>query len=366
MTKVLMISTDAKILEEGTPVRARMAEYGALFEELHVVVFNVGDTKGEKGKGRVEIAANAFAYPTDSASKLLYVRDAVKAGSSIIASGSFSPSSSVITCQDPFETGLVGAKLSGKFGLPLHVQIHTDFHSPYFKDSLLNKVRIMLSGKSLAKAKAVRTVSERIRASLDASVREKASVLPIYADIESIRGAQPAAASDLRKKYPQFDKVVLMASRLTKEKDFGTALAAFKEVRREFPRAGLVIVGDGPAAPSIKGEGVAVEPWADRAAIASYMKTCDAFLSSSLYEGYGLSMLEAHSAGATLVATDAGIAPLLADDRALIGPKSPKTMAVALKSALEGQIHNKEYKYPYSDKKAYLEAYRADIERALL
>lgn len=370
MTKVLMISTDAKILDEGSPVRARMAEYGALFEELHIIVFaknafQVSASNFQK-EGRVEISQNTFAYPTDSVSKLTYVLDAVKIGISIIEDRTLKMENSVITTQDPFETGMVGEKLASKFGLPLHVQVHTDFHSPYFKNSLLNLVRMRLAKKSLAKARAVRAVSERIRSSLDGDVRERTSILPIFADLAAIKNSNITVSADLRLKYPQFKKIILMASRLTKEKDFATALAAFAETLKEFPRAGLVVVGAGPEAGSVKGKNVVLESWADHDTLISYMKTCDVFLSSSLYEGYGLSMLEAHAAGATLVATDAGIAPLLVHEKALIAQKSPKNMAVGLKMALGGLICNKEYKYPYLDKKAYLEAYKADIEKALL
>jgi glycosyltransferase involved in cell wall biosynthesis len=362
MTKVLMISTDAKILEEGSPVRARMIEYGALFEELHIIVFTM---VGEK----IKLSNNTHVYPTNSLTKLLYVSDATKIGTKIIAEGKLSRIDSVITAQDPFETGMVGEKLASKFSIPLHIQIHTDFHSPYFKQSVLNKVRMVLAKKSLAKATAVRVVSGRIKASLSPEIQAKTSVLPIFTDLTAIRTTQAVPSTDLHQKYSQFEKIILMASRLTREKDFGTALTAFTLVRKEFPRAGLVIVGDGPEGSglmSLGERGVVFEKWADHDTVLAYMKTCDVFLSASLYEGYGLSMLEAHTAGATLVATDAGIAPLLADEKALIPIKSPKNMAVALRMALGGTIRNKEYKYPYLDKKAYLEAYRADIERALV
>ncbi|HEU0080913.1 MAG TPA: glycosyltransferase [Candidatus Paceibacterota bacterium] len=384
MTRVLMISTDAKILEEGSAVRVRMAEYGQLFEELHIVVFcrknfrfsHIDSQEGGEGAGRIQISRNIFAYPTLSASKLLYVRDALKIGSSLFDNRKSNIDNFVISTQDPFETGLVGARLSEKFGVPLHVQIHTDFHSPYFKGSLLNKVRIALARRSLSRARAVRAVSERIRSSLPESWQLKASVLPIFADLQAIRGAPaPAEARlDLRKKYPQFDKVVLMASRLTKEKDFGTAIAAFSEALKGFPRAGLVIVGEGPQKEEIGArsrelgieKSVAVEPWADRQTLVSYMKSCDAFLSASLYEGYGLSMLEAHTSGAPLIATDAGIAPLLASKEGLVPPQSSKTMAISLKKALGGELRNRKYEYPYSSRQAYMEAYKRDVERALL
>ena len=37
----------------------------------------------------------------------------------------------LVTVQDPFECGLVGMKIKKKLGMPLHVQIHTDFLNPF-------------------------------------------------------------------------------------------------------------------------------------------------------------------------------------------------------------------------------------------
>lgn len=348
-----MISTDAKIIEEASPVRARMIEYGMLFDELHIVVFTLGKI------ANMQISKSVFVYPTNSITKLLYVTDAVKIGLGIKAD--------IITTQDPFETGLVGKKLSEKLDIPLHIQIHTDFYSPYFKNSLLNKIRIAVSKKTLPKALAIRVVSERVRQSLPPDLKVKTSVLPIFADLKAIE-CTPINA-DLRKRYPHFKKIVLMASRLTKEKDIQTGIRAFSSVLREYPDAGLVIVGSGSEEKKIKAlqsiiPAIIHLPWVDYNTLISYMKTCDVFLSTSLYEGYGLSMLEAHAAGATLVATDAGIASLLISE--VTKPGNVRVIARLLSKALSGKIVNKAYAYPYSSKQAYLEAYKRDIERALL
>ncbi len=358
-----MISTDAKMLEEGSPVRARMAQYGALFAELHIIVFT---TKGNGGHARATISKNTFVYPTNSVSKLLYVPDAVKIGASIIANQKLSPTDSVITTQDPFETGLAGGKLSEKFKIPLHIQIHTDFHSPYFKNSLLNKVRIAISKRTLPRAAAVRAVSERIKSSLSPDLRAKTSVLPIFADLEVVR--RTPITEDLRRKYPQFKKIVLMASRLTKEKDIETGVRAFFAVLKDYPDTGLFVVGSGPEEKKIKtaqsGNPAIIHlPWVPHHTLVSYMKTCDVFLSASLYEGYGLSMMEAHACETTLVVTDAGIAPMLTLETARPGDR--ETLARLLAKTLSGGFANRHYVYPYLSKQAYMEAYKDDIERAL-
>jgi len=359
-----MISTDAKIFEEGSQVRTRVCEYGALFSELHIIVFT---TRKNDESPRAEISKNIFAYPTNSISKLLYVTDAIKIGVSIITNSKFSPTEFVITTQDPFETGIVGEKLSEKFGIPLQIQIHTDFYSPYFKNSLLNKIRIVISNKTLPNARAIRVVSERIKNSLSQNLQAKTTILPIFADLSAIKNL--SINTDLKNKYPQFKKIVLMASRLTREKDIQTAIRAFFAILGNYPDTGLIIVGSGPEEKNIQKEILASDsiihlPWADYDTLISYMKTCDVFLSTSLYEGYGLSMLEAHTAGATLVATNAGIASLLVSDTAK--PGDANDVARLLSKALSGQVLNKPYIYPYPSKRAYLEAYKRDVERESL
>lgn len=369
MIKVLMISTDRKIFEKGSPVFERMIEYEKLFKELHIVVFATQDLKLPS---IMKISENTFAYATNSISKLLYVKDAEKIGCDIIHDAKLLEGNSVITTQDPFETGHVGRGLSKRSKIPLHVQIHTDFYSPYFKKSLLNKVRIALSKRVLPQAKVIRTVSDRIRSSLPKDMQSKASVLPIFLDVTSIR--ETKIVSSLKKKYPHFSQITLVASRLTKEKDIMAALYAFSMARVSKPNIGLVIVGEGGEEQALRqevkklnlGNSVVFEPWVNLETLVSYMKTCDVFISASLYEGYGLSMLEAHMSGALIVATNAGIAPLLVAPELLVSPGDGNGLGKALIKALNGGLVNKDYVYPYQSKEAYFEAYKRDIERALV
>jgi glycosyltransferase involved in cell wall biosynthesis len=53
---------------------------------------------------------------------------------------------------------------------------------------------------------------------------------------------------------------------------------------------------------------VVFESWASQSTLFSYYKTCDAFLVTSLFEGYGMVLVEASAAGAKIVSTDVGVA----------------------------------------------------------
>jgi len=158
---VLMISTDRKIFEETSAVRARMAEYASLFEKLEIVVF----AQKSEGFSIVQIAPNCRIYSTNSLTPLFYIWDALKQGRKILK-GEI-PAGWVITCQDPFETGLVGWWLTREFCIKLNLQVHTDVFNPFFiTESIKNRIRAWLAKKLLPKADSIRVVSERIKKSI--------------------------------------------------------------------------------------------------------------------------------------------------------------------------------------------------------
>jgi glycosyltransferase involved in cell wall biosynthesis len=159
-------------------------------------------------------------------------------------------------------------------------------------------------------------------------------VKPIVVDTEKVRQAPILPSADLHVKYPQFQKIVLMASRLEKEKNVILAVRAWAEVLKKLSqlnsnaglnaglKIGLIIVGSGSQENMLKAEAsrrglsgssecgpsVIFEPWASQATLFSYYKSCDQFLVTSLFEGYGMALVEAQAAGAKIISTDVGVA----------------------------------------------------------
>ncbi len=298
--KVLMISTDKNIFETGSAVRERMIDYSKKYESLTILVL---------GLKKKEIKSDQLHLFGLSRFSALFWKP----------SGKFD----LVTSQDPFETGLIAWRLARRLGAKLELQIHTDLGSAYFVrhsaapivGQVLNRVRVLLARFLLPKADHIRVVSQRIKTFLIENwkiTETKIEVRPIVVDIEKIKNA--SITVDLHQKYPQFDKIILMASRLTKEKNIGLAIEAMCEVVKQKPKTGLIIVGSGPELEKLKAKSynleasIIFEPWVNQETLASYYKTCDLFLLTSWYEGYGMTLVEAQASGCKIVSTDVGVA----------------------------------------------------------
>lgn len=332
--KLISIGTDRKLFEEGSTVRGRLVEYGAQIDEIHVIVFSLKKHK----LSNIKISPDIFIYPTNSISRLLYISDAIKIGRQIIENWQETPTlqsgsrpkasalkienlnNTVITTQDPFECGYVGLQLSKQFDIPLHIQVHTDFLSKYFKVTPLDKIRVRIAKYVLPKADRVRVVSSRIAHSIEEAkikLKNLPTILPIRIDIEAILNAPEI---DLKSVYPNFKFTILMASRLTKEKNIGEAFHVFQRILRRYKFAGLLIAGSGPEKDKLQklahklGVAKNIVFLGDRTDVASLMKSVNIFLSTSKYEGYGMSVIEAGLCHLPVVSTNVGVADGLLKD----------------------------------------------------
>ena len=315
--RILMISTDRNIFREGSEVRERMKEYAAFTKELHIIVFSVGGNKFEK----TQISPNCFAYPTNSLNRWFYVQDAINLGKRFDREAK-NARINLVTAQDPFESGFAGFKISKKLLCPIQFQIHTDFLNPSFvSGNLLNRIRVHIAKKLLHEKCDVRVVSENIRSSILRQLKFKwntpprITVLPVFIDAEKFKNAPVTV--DLHKEYPFLNCIVLVVSRLEKEKNTLLAIRLVKEVIRSTPGSpnlGLVIVGDGSEREMLEkysrdnglDKNVFFLGWKED--IATYYKTADLLLVTSDYEGYQRMCVESVASGCPVLTFDVGAA----------------------------------------------------------
>ena len=301
--RVLAISTDdQKIFEKDSAVAGRMVEYGKIFNELHIVIFS---NRIHNLESRVRLSENVWAYPTHSKNKFLYIFDAFRIGRKIIQDSGFQLQDSVISTQDPFETGIIGLIIKFIYRLPLQIQIHTDFANKYFiLHSPLNLIRFSISFLTVSFADSLRVVSDRIKNSVQ-KLNPNVLVLPIRTQLKEEK---------IEKKKDSEKIIFLTVTRLEKEKDLVTAIKAFKQVLDKNIDAQFTIVGDGSQKKNLESrvKNLGLEDivkfvgWQND--LGKYYAEADIYVSSSLYEGYGMAMVEAGLSGLPLVLSDAGVA----------------------------------------------------------
>lgn len=311
--KIISIGTDRKLFQEGSPVLLRSALYAKKMEEMHIIVFSLESHGLSKTK-----VGNLYLYPTNSKSKISYIFDAIKIGRDIINELKLkfrNLEDVILSTQDPFETGLVGVRLKKIYKIPLQIQVHTDFISPYFKKGLLNFIRVSITNFTIKKADRLRVVSGPIKDSLIKNFKyseDKIDILPIFVDVKKIKESE--VILDLKKEYPQFKNIVFMASRLENEKRIDVAIKSFSSVLEKYPKTGLVIAGSGSQLDYLKKlvekyklrHKVIFIGWAED--VVSCLKSSDIFLLTSEYEGYGMALLEAGASGVPIVSTNVGLA----------------------------------------------------------
>lgn len=293
--RILSIGTDRKLLEEGSVVRLRQGAYAEELGALDCVIFS-GPEAQEIVEGPLRI------MPTRSPSRAWYGWDALRIARSL-------PRPDVLTAQDPFETGLAGWLIARVLGVPFHVQLHTDPWAPGFaRHSFRNRVRRFIAPFILRRAVGVRVVSEGIAEKAEAhGVRAPITVLPIFTDM--------ARLEDLpRTKHPRWKIALLFVGRLEKEKGVDRALDALAHARASGHDVGLTIVGSGSEEHDLRNQAQILElagavsfvGWQDD--ITPYLSEADLVLVPSRYEGYGLVIVEALTAGVPVLASDVGIA----------------------------------------------------------
>ncbi len=348
--RILSIGTDRNILKEGSAVSVRASAYAEYLGDLDVIVFS------KKGFSPLRFAENGTAYPTNSRYKFLY-----PLGALMIARRLSKPD--VVTVQDPFETGLVGLFVARWLKVPLHVQAHTDFLAPTFRRaSFLNRVRARIAGFVLMRAERIRVVSERIKDELVTTygITKPVSVLPIYVDTARY-------ANLVRTKHPRFMISLVCIGRLEKEKNFTLALDALKRARDAKHDAGLTFVGSGREEEALKAyaDTLGISQWVEWAGwhtdLSQYLASADIMLLPSLYEGYGMVIIEALSAGVPVLATDVGIAQ---EAGAIV--TSRRDFAPALVRWIQGgPRHASLANYPYSSFEEYVQKYCNDIQECV-
>jgi UDPglucose 6-dehydrogenase len=295
--RILTISTDSNVFVGGSAVARRFRLQAGAVERLDIIV--------PHGPGAlVAIAGNASARGFGLGKISGFFRT--------LAAGMRLTQPDVVSAQDPFLIGLLALLIARLRGAELNVQVHTDlFDSHFVQHSFKNRLLSLLARFILGQADTIRVVSRRVAKTLrERGIRKEIFILPVFVDAEAARTAVPLNRKDL---YPQFEKILLVVSRLEPEKNVEAAIRAMPEILKSIPKAGLIVVGDG-------GERKRLEMLSHELGIServifegtkspfSYYKIADLTLVTSQFEGYGMVVVEALLAGSPVLSFDVGIA----------------------------------------------------------
>ncbi len=304
--KILFVSNDPTIFDAMSSARARMRAYAVLIGELHIVSPANTDAREEQ-------EGNLFLHPVHSW-KVFRVSALTKRAHELVLKHSIE----VVSAQDPFEHGLAALRAVRGTNAKLHIQVHTDFLSPWFVKSgnwrspqvrmpLLNRYRRQLADRVLPSATGIRVVSERIKKSLIERYGGRISepvVIPLAVNL--------VVPEPVRLPMHPFTFALIAVGRLEPEKRIEDILAALKLVVSKYPMVGLFIVGEGRERGRLErmthslGLTDKVIFLGHRSDAWGLMRSAQAFIQASAYEGCSRTLMEAALAKVPIITTDVG------------------------------------------------------------
>lgn len=308
--RVLFISSDDSLFVEGSMSQARMAEYGNLFEEVHVIVCS----KVQYEFGGIKLRENVWVYPTKSRSWLFFPRDAYQTVQrELFFANTFR--ADIVGATDPFLIGFTAYRIARKYKRGFYLEILTNsFERKLSALSRFNAWRQRVARFLVKRADRIRVCDARVKESIRyvyPKLADKISVLPFFADIEALRNAVPEW--DLHVKYPQFKFIILLMGEFIPESNILLAIESCQFILRQYETVGMVIVGSGPeekkiytriAAKGLQSKVIIVRPEKSRA---PYFKTANVYLSTATDGGEIDSLISAAISRLPIVTTDAGV-----------------------------------------------------------
>ncbi len=352
----LFISLDRAVLSRDSDVSERFRLYGSFLGPITIMLV----APSKQTDGAYFLTPSVKVIPVPGRSRLGILCRSILMISKL-------EKISIVTCQDPFETGILAWFASRLHRARFYVQVHTDFLSPHFaSESWRQRIRVAIACFVLRRADRSRVVSARIK---DAIVKSGIvsdsliDVLPIFIDPRPL--IQGGPSDFFRQQYPGLAPIILMASRLTREKNIPLAIRAVGKIISKYPHVGLVIVGDGPEKKSLEKllrlilpTNHLLLPWVNN--LIPLYKSADIFLLTSRYEGYGRTIVEARLAGLPVVSLDVGVAREMG---AIIATESD--IGKRLDEVLEGAITSVELPaLPYASWHEYGQAITSSILKA--
>jgi glycosyltransferase involved in cell wall biosynthesis len=308
---VVFVSNDPSIFSEQSSARKRMREYASAVGALHIISPAHMGTK----MTHEEVAGGSLTlHPVHGRKPFMFLK-MVRQTREIIVREKIQ----IVSAQDPFEYGWIAKRAVRGTNAKLHIQVHTDFLSPWFvrrhiyrssksHGPVFNKIRVRLADSVLPAAQGIRVVSERIYDSLITKYEQRI-LMPVVIPL--------TVSTDIPVPVPlpphDFTFALITVGRLEPEKRIEDILYALQKITEMYPSAGLLIVGEGRERERLEhltktlGLESKVVFLGNRNDAWGLMQSAQAYIQASAYEGYGRTLAEAALARVPIITTDVGI-----------------------------------------------------------
>jgi phosphatidyl-myo-inositol dimannoside synthase len=307
---VVSLALDPKVHDPESVVAFRTKAYGEIVAHYSVVVPSPATVT-------TKLSAKTTVYGVGGQNKIVKLWRMYARVRTLVAEGRCD----VITSQDMYYLGLLGVWFARRHHKGLEVQVLGIEKLTWFRKRVARFV--------LKRASVIRALSPRLRDRLINEFGidpEHIRVVSIYVDVtklglsvrtlskEDAHGFELAEAEFTRQYGQHFN--FLTVSRLVPIKRIELQLQALKSIVAESPKVLLHIVGNGPEEASLKAavsrlgltEHVIFHGYQSGYRLGLFYIACDAFLLTSDYEGWGMVIIEAATAGLPIIMTDVGCA----------------------------------------------------------
>jgi glycosyltransferase involved in cell wall biosynthesis len=184
---------------------------------------------------------------------------------------------------------------------------HSSFASWYnlLIPKLVHRARLVTTASSYAKIRIV----EAFRI-----YENKVEVVPGGVDTQKFKPKTSVEVNAVRKKYDLLNPYVLVVGSMHPRKNLVNLFSAWKAVRRSYPDVILLVAGAREGVFTVNGNqeipaGVRLVGYLDDADLPALYSGAAAYVLASLYEGFGLTVLEAMACGTPVIAANTTALP---------------------------------------------------------
>lgn len=189
---------------------------------------------------------------------------------------------------------------------------------------------------------------EEVLRNLD--VKSPIVVIPNGVELDTYLNAEPLPRADFG--YGQEDIIFIYVGRLGPEKNIDLLLRAFNGVAQAYDHVRLLILGDGPAREDMEAlassfsimDRVRFEGMVAYDRTPAYLAMCDIFVTASVTETFGMSVVEAMGAGLPVLGVDSvGVGDIVREgETGFLSPEDPIAYAVKMtRLATENDLRKK-------------------------